>query len=356
MRASVHTFFAICLLSLLFACKKETPSSQTQSGPGYDIQVKIGGMEPAKAYLAYYYGDQNTLRIADSAEASLEYSICIDSTTFDSLAVKRVNSSATPYAHFVFEGDTFLKKGLYQLSIPQRNTSLEIVIDADQYFSMSSDTADIILDMEVEGSKENYFFYENLKRVQREVPELVALQHQLMEEGGKSEKGKEFQEELKQKSEAIESKTQAAMEEDPDLFAVRLMKAGQTPRVPKEMSENADPATFRQEARRYLKANYWENTDFSDDRFLRTNFFRRKLDIYTTQLVPQKGDSVTEAVDMLVDRSRQNPEVFRFVLEHFFNKYAQMRGGALQPVYIHIWDKYYVSGEAYWVKDSLLST
>jgi hypothetical protein len=87
------------------------------------------------------------------------------------------------------------------------------------------------------------------------------------------------------------------------------MRDPEVPDPPKDEKGNITDSTFQYH---YYKSHFWDNVDFSDERLLRTPILQNKIKTYTTQLTPQHPDSIIESVNLIIEKSKANKEVFKY--------------------------------------------
>jgi len=75
---------------------------------------------------------------------------------------------------------------------------------------------------------------------------------------------------------------------------------------------------------------------------------------YIEKVVPQHPDSLIHETDMLIEKSRSDPQLFRYMLITLFNHFAQSQIMGMDAVYIHIADRYYIP-EADWSDPEFIS-
>ena len=61
----------------------------------------------------------------------------------------------------IFESDKPLKGGIYLITVPNKGY-FEFIGGEEQFFSMSTDTSDLVKNMKIKGSDENTRFYQYL--------------------------------------------------------------------------------------------------------------------------------------------------------------------------------------------------
>lgn len=105
----------------------------------------------------------------------------------------------------------------------------------------------------------------------------------------------------------------------------------------------------------YFKSHYWDEVDLESDRLVRTPILEGKLKKYFTQLVPVHPDSIIVDCDAMIARTRKSKEVFKFVLWWLTYNYESSPYMGMDAVFVHLVEKYYVPGEAFWLNDEQLN-
>jgi thiol-disulfide isomerase/thioredoxin len=95
--------------------------------------------------------------------------------------------------------------------------------------------------------------------------------------------------------------------------------------------------------------------DLSDGRFLRTPFLFERINTYVSKLQVQVPDSLTKAIDFVLERTKKAPESFRYFAVHYLNEYANSKFVGMDAVYVHLAEKYYATGQAPWVDSTQLA-
>jgi hypothetical protein len=107
-----------------------TPS-KTPAQAGYEIRVTLKPFTSGHLFLAHYYGQKQAL---------------VDSAPVDK------NSVA------VFRGKEPLTGGIYLIAFPKKDGYFEAIIDKEQRFSVSADSANLFRSIQFTGSNENLLF------------------------------------------------------------------------------------------------------------------------------------------------------------------------------------------------------
>jgi len=126
---------------------------------GYNIKVKIKGLQDTVCYLGYYYADKQYV---------------VDTAKIDA------NGSGA------FTGTKKLDGGLYFLYTP-KNTLIQFLISDAQKLTLETDTLDIIGKMKYTGSNENKLFNEFHQYRMAEYTKVMALKKRLDANKGKKD-------------------------------------------------------------------------------------------------------------------------------------------------------------------------
>jgi thiol-disulfide isomerase/thioredoxin len=130
---------------------------------------------------------------------------------------------------------------------------------------------------------------------------------------------------------------------------INAMKEPKVPEIPLLPNGRRD-STF---GYRYFKSHFWDGSDFTDDRLLRTPVFHNKLKKYLDNVVVQQPDSVIREVDILVEKSRPNPEMFKYLIWFTTYHYENPEYMGFDKVFVHIVDAYYITGQTAWITQSV---
>ena len=116
----------------------------------YSIFGKIDDMPDGEVLLGYYYGDKQFVK-------------------------DTVNSH---HGFFHFESEEELESGMYFVLLPNKQY-FQLIIDETRNFSFETSQENMILDMKVQGSKENQLFYEYQKFTQKKGIQAEPLKKEL---------------------------------------------------------------------------------------------------------------------------------------------------------------------------------
>lgn len=245
-----------------------------------------------------------------------------------------------------FKGKELLPGGMYFLFLPNKSF-FDFLIDKDQAFTIIADTTDYDNTVNFKGNEENSRFQEYKKFLDN----AGKRRKQLIEDRKKFKDNKkktaEIDAELKKIGEESETNYNNFLKEHPNDFFSKFLKATRQPEVPKNITD-------RKKQYYWFRHHYFDNFDISDPRLLRTPIYEATIDRYLDKVLMQNPDTLIPEVDMLIEKSRTNDELFRYMLVHLFNKYASSQIMTSENVYMHIAEKYYIP-EATWSDPEFIS-
>ena len=319
--------FTLALLAfLILACGQNASvagDGQTQNErqlESPDIRIQVQGAPAGMAYLIGTFTDQNYR--ADSAQ--------IDAS-----------------GNFHFQRDEPFRPGLYYAFF-NNNTALQVIIDADQTFTLATKASDPIGSMQVSGSLENELLYKNLKFEAEMQPRFQAISQRMR---SLSPGSPEYQQ-AKAEQDALVAQRKAHLQEifdnNPDAFFTSFKKAGQNPEVRDIRKPNGAIDTAAQVYA--FRTEFWDDVDFSDERLLNTPVIFNKLKRYMKELTPQHPDSINKAATLLVDKVLDYPEYFKFFANWIVLEYEPTKTTLMDPeaVFVNMAQKYFTYDRAFW--------
>jgi peroxiredoxin len=323
MKRYMTTFYKKISAFLLLLSPLASIASGTE---GHDIKIAVKGFKPGTTcILGNYYGDKQYIK--DSA---------------------KVNENG----EVLFKGPEKYPEGIYLL-IPDNKKYFDLVIDENQHFTLESDTLDYVNHMKVKGSEENSFFYSYQKFIITQQKLVEPLRNQL-----KTTKDKDSIKTITDKITKIDSDVRNYKKDfiknNPKSFIAKLFTAMEDPEIPETPTlPNGKKDTLF--PYHYYKAHFFDNIDFNDDRLLRSPVFHPKIKQYMDKMTAQIPDSINIAADYLVEKSRNNPEIFKYVVYWLTLNYESSKIMGMDAVFVHMVEKYYVTNQAYWVDSAQLA-
>jgi thiol-disulfide isomerase/thioredoxin len=303
-------FLATALLSLT--------ASFCYAQNGYEIKVTLKPFKNQYIYLGHYYGKQ--LPIIDSA---------------------KLNDKSEA----VFRGPKKLGGGIYLVGYPDRSRNFEILIDKNQKFSITADTANIRA-LAFQNSPENIAFKQYQETMTKNGMEVDALYKKRA--GAKPEDSIKINGQIEAINTNIRKYRSDLIAKDPNGLLAALLKAMKEPDVPQN-----DPAAKKDTlfAYHYFKKHYWDGVNFYDERLARTPFFESRVDKYYEQLVYPAADSVIKEIDYMMGYASSNEEMEKFLLLKFVNRYLNQKYMWEDAVFVHLFEKYFSQKTYSWLTD-----
>lgn len=295
-----------------------------QANGGYTIKVKLTNFDQKEIYLGYHYGDKQYLRDTAVIDAN---------------------------GNFVFAGEEALPGGVYLVVMPPDNQYFQILVNKEQQnFSVTTDAKDPVTGFKVEGSPDNTLLYEYLNFLNKKRPEADDLRAKIEATADAQEK-----EALEKKLEDINNEVSAyqkkLIEKNPKTLTAAIIRAN----IPMEQPKFAgDEEEVQRQLWRYTLEHFFDNLDLGDPRMLRTPMLFERVDYYVNKLNVQHPDSLSQAVDYVLNKMKPSEETFKYYLVHFLNYYAKSQFVGMDGVYVHLVNNYYAKGLAPWTEKEQL--
>lgn len=289
---------------------------------GYHITIQLKNYTSGKLYLAHYMGKATYL--ADSADVSQSGQV-------------------------ILKGKEKLLPGIYLVVLPGKQQYIETLIDKHQTFSVSIDTTDLVRKTVYKNSPDNELFlsYNRFLAEQEALSRGIQQQLAAAKTAADSAKAAPLQKELGDKIQQFRSNF---IKEHPGTILATMFLAMKEPEVPKEQPKGDSLFGYH-----YFKGHYWDNVDLQSDRLVRTPILEGKLAKYFNQLVAPVPDSIIPECDALLARTRKSKETFKFVLWWLTYQYETSPYMGMDAVFVHLVEKYYVAGDAFWLKEDQLN-
>ena len=285
---------------------------------GYDIKVTLKPFKNQYIYLGHYYGKQLPI---------------IDSVKLDA------NSTG------IFKGAKKLGGGIYLVGYPDRSNKFELLIGNEQKFSVVADTA-AIDKISFTGSTENASFKAYQQFMQQNGKKLDELYKQ---RAGSSEKDSlHLTAQIDTLSKKIAAYRTGIIAKEPSGLLSSLLKAMKEPEVPTNKEAEKKDSLY---AYHYFKGHYWDGINLWDDRLTRTPFFESRVDKYFEQLVYPSPDSVIREIDWMMGFASASPEMQKFLLLKFVNRYLNQKYMWEDAVFVHLFEKYFAQKNYDWLTD-----
>ena len=312
-------------LLLFFLALFSIPNFVKAANDGYQIKFQIKGIKDTTCLIATYYGNGTYVK--------------------DTLKVDAAGK-------FIFTTKPDYPKGIYLVVINDKSY-FEFIINTDRKFSMITDRKDLAGKMVITGSPDNQIFYDYLTYNKNRFAEIQTLQKLII----KGKTSKDSIQLINGKTDEINKdiiryKIEIA-EKHPASFVAFFINAMREPEVPEipVLPNGRKDSTF---AYRYIKGHFWDGTDFTDDRLLRTPVFDNKLKKYFEKILIQNPDTLIKETDILIEKARPNPEMFKYLVWYatYHSESSEIMG--FDRIFVHIVDTYYLTHQATWERQSVV--
>ncbi len=297
------------------------------AGPpeGHEIKVIVKGFkEGSTCILGNYYGDKQYIK--DSAKVG-------------------------PKGEMLFKGNDKYPQGVYFI-LPDSKKYFDIIMDADQHFTIETDTTDYIKYMKVKSSEENSFFFDYQRFITTQQKMAEPLRAELKKVKDK-DSTKTISDQLSKIDNEVLTYKKNFAKSHPQTFIAKLFTAMEDPAIPETptLPNGQKDSLFPY---RYYKAHFFDNIDFSDERLLYSPVFHPKIKQYMEKMTVQLPDSINVAADYVVEKARVNPEIFKYVVYWLTLNYESSKIMGMDAIFVHMVEKYYATNQAYWVDSAQL--
>jgi thiol-disulfide isomerase/thioredoxin len=292
---------------------------------GYIIKFRVKGIKDTTCLIANYFGKDTYVKDTMKVDGS---------------------------GRFTFKAKDDLPKGIYLVVLTDKNV-FEFIVNKDKKFSMTTEKDDPMKKMIVTGSPENQLFYEYMRYTNIKFNEIRTFQAQHKNLTDSKDSVNLINEKIKEVNLELIKYKLNIVAEHPDSFIAFLINAMKEPEVPEvpTLPNGRKDSTF---GYRYFKEHFWDGTDFTDDRLLRTPVFYNKLKKYYDVVLIQTPDSIISGSDQLVEKARANHEMFKYLVWFATNHYENSEIMGFDRIFVHVTEKYYVTGQVDWVNKTVL--
>ena len=270
--------------------------------------------------LAYYYGDKQFAK--DTAEIDDE-------------------------GRFVFSGDETLDHGMYMVVLPDGNY-FEMIVTEDR-FSFTTSLDNLIGNMKFSNSNENEKFYGYMQFISQKQKALKELQ--LKKENVSEKEAKSIDLQIEKMGKIVMDFQTNFTSNNPNILFSKILNASKDVEIP-NLPLLADGTENKDLQFQYYKSHFFDNFDFSDSRLIRTPVFHSKINTYLENLTAKIPDSIIVSCDYLIEKSRENTDVFKYVVSYLTSTYERSKIMGLEKVFVHLVNKYYKTNEVTWVDEA----
>ncbi len=292
---------------------------------GHQINVSIKGQSNTEYYLAYHFGNRQYLK--DTAQVNLA-------------------------GQAVFSGPERLKPGLY-LVVMEDDRNFELIIDHNQFFSVSVDPDDFTGSATFANSPDNEAFYDYIRFLGKKGKERQALESEMDREETGPDRQHEIREALTEMDQEVQQKQNRLIDDHPDALLSLIILAQRDPEISAPPTL-PDGSIDRQKMYQLYKQHFFDNIDFTDDRILQTPVYHARLRVFFNNVLMQHPDSIIVEADRVLEKSRANKEMFKYTVWFITNNAESSPMMGMDAVFVHMVENYYMTGEVDWMEEERL--
>lgn len=284
---------------------------------GYDIKIDFKGWKDTVAYLVKYTFDRPS--ISDTC--------------------KNVKNG-----QIRFKGNKDLDKGVYVLVSAEKTTYFDLFINEGQKFSVTADMNDLINGLKFTGSKENDLYLSYTRYMSNKNVEFAKVQEEAKKKS-KEDSAKFIQEKYVSFNSTVQSFDKEFMEKAKGTYVydVLNLKNEKNPvDVPK--ASNGRPDSIYQYY--YYKNHFFDGINFKDERIIHNQLFDDRIKRYFESVILQHPDTVIKEMDKVLGQCTENTLVYNYLLGYFTYSSEQSKIMGFDKVFVHLADKYVISGKA----------
>ncbi len=292
---------------------------------GYAIKIKLNGYDKDTLFIAYHFGDKQYIK--------------------DTL-LRQTDGL------FVFKGTEKLECGVYLVVMRPDNNYFQILVtDSEQRFSLEVNKDKPTESIKFTTAPDNKLFYEYLNYLgnKRPLADTLRAQVERMSDEGKK---KILQDKLDKLNTEVETYQSDLVKKHAGTLTASIIKANLPFNTPE--FEGATEEEKQIKKWHFTRDHYFDNLDVTDPCMLRTPFLFQRIEYFVQKLHVQHPDSISIAIDVVLEKLRPAEETFKFYLIHFLNYYARSNIVGMDAVYVHLVDKYYATGQAPWTEEDQL--
>lgn len=317
LRKFIFPLLLSCLMAVLLINVK---------AQGYEVKIKFPQFKDSSVMLAHYFGSAKTV-IPD------------DTVRLDHQGVG------------VFKHPKTLGEGMY-LIIFSPSKYFDMLMGNNQTMAIEGDSTNFLRTLKFTGSPENKAFYDYLNQV----TDKGKLARHLFERK-KNSTNTAQKDSITKALEAMNTDMMAYIKslktDHPTWFFSAWLKSLDEISIPDFQRDAQGKVLDSMYQARFYRAHYFDNFDYTDSRLLRTVFYEQKIKSYLENAIPPMPDTISMEVDKMLEKVRNNSELFRYLLGTLFNQYAASQIMGQDAVVASIAEKWYIPYATWASKESI---
>jgi peroxiredoxin len=293
------------------------------------IGIKMKGLKDTTLFLANYYGDK--ILKADSV---------------------RLNHEGAG----MLEREKLYKEGLYLFYLNDKNY-FEFLMGNDQQFSIEADFKNSTQN-KFNGAAESVAFHEYQSYLNKQKAKQIHYQNRLKQLQPKGDSIPIYQKELAELNDSMERYWRETSSKYKgtflaDFFLSMMIPVADEPIIPAS-AKNPDSLKWVHKYT-FMKDHYWDNFNFAQSGLIRTPLFQEKLNTYFKNMILQIPDSLIQPMIRVIEKSRQNEEVYRYVFLYLLNESNQSQIMGMDKVFVVLSEKYVLNDPKSWLDTAVVS-
>lgn len=242
-----------------------------------------------------------------------------------------------------------LPQGVYVAYLPNQEY-LDFIVGGVQNFTLSTSKENMLANTTISGSEESKKFLDYQKFIAAMQLQLGPLQKQQEANPNDEKLKQELQSKFSELDKQVKSYMRQLADNNDGSFLSLFMKGVQEIEIPdfKQQLPSLTVEQLQEKRYFYYRNHYFDNFNLSDDRLLRTPFFTSKLENYFKEILPQIPDTVASEAIALIERTKTNPEMFKYVTSYLYNLVNESKIMGMDAALVQLAEKYYLSGLASW--------
>ena len=296
---------------------------------GYQIKLSLPEQKDTRVYLASYYGDK----------------------------IFRVDSTKTDQqGNAVLSGKSKLDEGFYLLYL-DKDHYFDFLVGNEQNFSIKG-TFESAESQQFSGAPETEAFhkYQEFLAQQRKIQ--MNLQKQMQQYHANADSAKQIRDRMTTLNQEMQNYWTQQADKYKGTFYSDFMRFMIIPhqddiKVPANVS-NPDSVKWAKEYA-FRRDHFWDNFNFSQPGLIRTPLIKNRLDAYFDKILVPSPDSVIAPAVNLIEKSKANDTVFRFIADYVLTHSANSQVMGMDKVFVIIADKYFLNGKATWADSTMMA-
>lgn len=243
-----------------------------------------------------------------------------------------------------FKGKQELDKGVYTLVSQEKSIYFDFFINENQKFTINTDLNDLVNSLKAVGNKENESFFSYIKFITNKNQDFNKLREQT-KNMSPADSTKFINEKAKQLSADVKKYETDFMQKAKGTFVydvLNLKTEKELTDIPK--AKNGRPDSVYQYY--WYKSHFFDGIDFKDERIIRTPFFDDRIKRYFDNVILMHPDTIIQEIDKVLAKCDEGNLIYNLLIGYFTYKYEQSKIMGFDKVFVHIADKYIISGKA----------